>query len=137
MDENALPKPRMPRIKNFPFLGPVGVMLSSCIMTPERISRSTRTAHGLVACNFPLQAILLPSPRSAVCIIAMSAERREIGAAARSRLSPPNCPQFFFEQGQPSILEPHYDPNEVQSTLPKKEARDRGVTRGIWTSLEL
>jgi hypothetical protein len=29
MDENALPKPRMPRIKNFPFLGPVGVMLSS------------------------------------------------------------------------------------------------------------
>jgi putative transposase len=24
---------------------------------PERISRSTRTAHGLVACNFPPQAI--------------------------------------------------------------------------------
>ena len=68
------------------------------IMTPERISRSTRTAHGLVAYNFPLQAILLPSPRSAVCIIAMSVEPREIGEAAR--LSPPNCLQFIFEQGQ-------------------------------------
>ena len=54
------------------------------IMTPERISRSTRTAHGLVACNFPPQAILLPSPRSAVCIIAMSVEPREIGEATRS-----------------------------------------------------
>jgi hypothetical protein len=45
------------------------------IMTPERISRSTRTAHGLVACNFPPQAILLPSPRSAVCIIRRPSRR--------------------------------------------------------------
>ena len=44
------------------------------IMTPEHISRSTRTAHGLVACNFPPSATLLPSPRSAVCIIATSVE---------------------------------------------------------------
>jgi transposase InsO family protein len=48
------------------------------IMTPEHISRSTRTAHDLVACNFPPQAILLHSPRSAVCIIAMSVEPREL-----------------------------------------------------------
>ncbi len=48
-----------------------------------RISRSTRTAHGLVAWDFPPQAIL-PSPRSAVCIIAMSVEPREIGEAVRS-----------------------------------------------------
>src|SRR6478609_7787529 len=45
------------------------------IMTPERISRSTRTAHGLVACNFPPQAILLPSPRSAVYIIRRPSRR--------------------------------------------------------------
>ena len=100
MDENPLPKPWMPRIKNFSFLGPVGVMLSSCIMTPERISRSTRTAHCLVACNFPPPVTLLPSPGSAVCIIAMSVEPHETGEAAGSSLSPPNCPEFIFEQGQ-------------------------------------
>src|SRR5438105_2569192 len=49
------------------------------IITPERISRSKRTALGLVAYNFPRQAILLPSRRSAVCIIAISVEPREIG----------------------------------------------------------
>jgi len=70
------------RVENFSFLGPVGVMLSSCIMTPEPISHSTRTAHDLVVYNCPSQAILLPSPRSAVCIIAMSVEPREIGEAA-------------------------------------------------------
>jgi hypothetical protein len=48
------------------------VLSFNIIMTPERISRSTRTAHGPVACNFPPRAKLLPSPRSAVCIIAMS-----------------------------------------------------------------
>jgi hypothetical protein len=32
----------------------------------------------------------------------MSVELREIGEAARSRLSPPDCPQFIFEQGQES-----------------------------------
>jgi hypothetical protein len=33
-------KPRMPGIKNFSFLGPVGVMLSSCTMThPEQVTR--------------------------------------------------------------------------------------------------
>src|SRR5260370_26101063 len=67
-------------------------------MTPERISRSTRIAHGLVACNFPPQAILLPSPRSAVCIIARRVVPRGIGGTLR--MSPPNCPQFIFEQGQ-------------------------------------
>jgi hypothetical protein len=35
-------------------------------------------------CNFPPQAILLPSPRSAVCIIAMSAALREIGGGYAS-----------------------------------------------------
>ena len=97
MDENALPKPRMPQIKNFPFLGPVGVMLSSCIMTPERIFRSTRIAHGLVRYSHPPQAITLsPSRRSGACIIAMSVEPREMGEAARSYLSPLDCPQFIF-----------------------------------------
>jgi hypothetical protein len=32
MYEHRLAKPRMPGIKNVPFLGPVGVMLSSCTM---------------------------------------------------------------------------------------------------------
>jgi hypothetical protein len=57
-------------------------LLYNIIMTPEPISHSTRTAHGLVVYNCPPQAILLPSPRSAVCIIAMSVEPREIGEAA-------------------------------------------------------
>jgi hypothetical protein len=30
----------------------------------------------------------------------MSVVPREIGAAARSAMSPPNSPQFIFEQGQ-------------------------------------
>jgi len=84
MDENALPKPRMPQIKNFPFLGPVGVMLSSCIMTPERIFRSARTARGLVPYNLPRPATSLPSRRLAVYIIAMSVAPREMGEAAPS-----------------------------------------------------
>ena len=47
MYEHRPAKPRMPGIKNFPFLGPVGVMLSSCIMRCEltfRLER-TRPAH--------------------------------------------------------------------------------------------
>jgi hypothetical protein len=68
------------------------------IMTPERISRSTRTAHGLVACNFPPQVILLPSPRSVVCIIAMSVESREIGEAARSACPRPIALNSFLGQ---------------------------------------
>jgi hypothetical protein len=46
------------------------------IMTPEHISRSTRTAHGPVACNFPRQATLLPSRRWEVSITAMSVAAR-------------------------------------------------------------
>jgi len=93
MDENALPKPRMPQIKNFPFLGPVGVMLSSCIMTPERIFRSTRIVHDLVPYSHPSKAITsLPSPRSAACIIAMSVELRKMGEVARG----PHSPQIEF-----------------------------------------
>ena len=104
MHENALPKPRMPPIKNFPFLGPVGVMLSSCIMTPERIFRSTRIAHGLVLYSYPPQAITsLRSRRWAGCIIAMSVELHKMGEAA---LRPsPNRAKLIFEQGQvpPSV----------------------------------
>ena len=36
MYEHRPAKPRMPGIKNFPFLGPVGVMLSSCTMRAAR-----------------------------------------------------------------------------------------------------
>ena len=39
MYEHRPAKPRMPGIKNFPFLGPVGVMLSSCTI------RRARTWH--------------------------------------------------------------------------------------------
>jgi Homeodomain-like domain len=66
-----------------------GICAASCraifniIITPEPISRSTRTALGLVACNFPPQATLLPSRRWAVSIIAMSVEPRNIGEATR------------------------------------------------------
>ncbi len=43
MYEHRPAKPRMPGIKNFPFLGPVGVMLSSCIMRCGRTFRLART----------------------------------------------------------------------------------------------
>jgi len=43
MYEHRPAKPRMPGIKNFPFLGPVGVMLSSCIMRCELTFRLGRT----------------------------------------------------------------------------------------------
>jgi len=36
MYEHRPAKPRMPGIKNFPFLGPVGVMLSSCTIRSVR-----------------------------------------------------------------------------------------------------
>ena len=44
------------------------------IMTPERISRSARTARDLVPYSFPLPATSLPSRKLAVCTIAMSVE---------------------------------------------------------------
>ena len=43
MYEHRPAKPRMPGIKNFPFLGPVGVMLSSCIMRCGPTFRLART----------------------------------------------------------------------------------------------
>src|SRR5437016_6633663 len=39
------------------------------ITTPERISRSARTARGRVAYSFPRPAISLPSPRLGACTI--------------------------------------------------------------------
>jgi len=42
MYEHRPAKPRMPGIKNFPFLGPVGVMLSSCTITRARTWRWAR-----------------------------------------------------------------------------------------------
>jgi len=91
MDENALPKPRMPQIKNFPFLGPVGVMLSSCTIAPEHISHWARTARGPVPYSYPSQALtLLPSRRLAACIIAMSVELRKMGEVARCGLYRPS-----------------------------------------------
>jgi hypothetical protein len=68
------------------------------IMTPERISRSTRTAHGLVAYTFPSRATLLPSRSSAVCIIAMSVEPREIGEAVRSACPHPIAGNLFLSK---------------------------------------
>jgi len=97
MDENALPKPRMPQIKNFPFLGPVGVMLSSCIMTPERIFRSARTARGPVPYSYPSQALtLLPSRRLAACIIAMSVELRKWARWHGAAYTGPHSRQIEF-----------------------------------------
>jgi hypothetical protein len=53
------------------------------IMTPERISRSTRIVQGLVLCSYPARAItLLPSRRLAACVIAMNVEPRKIGPHA-------------------------------------------------------
>ena len=67
------------------------------IIRRERIFRSTRTVHGLVLYSDPPQAItLLPSRRSAACIIAMSVEPRKIGEAARSRLSRHQSRQIEF-----------------------------------------
>ena len=68
-------------------------------MTPERIFRSARTAHGLVPYSLPPPATLLPSRRSAVCIIAMSVEPREMGEAARSLVPALNRAKLNFEQG--------------------------------------
>jgi len=42
MYEHRPAKPRMPGIKNFPFLGPVGVMLSSCTIKCARTWRWAR-----------------------------------------------------------------------------------------------
>ena len=42
MYEHRPAKPRMPGIKNFPFLGPVGVMLSSCTTSRARTWRWRR-----------------------------------------------------------------------------------------------
>jgi len=86
MDENALPKPRMPQIKNFPFLGPVGVMLSSCIMTPERIFRSARTARGLVPIQSPSDGNIIAFPEVGGLHHRMSVAPREMGKAAPSYL---------------------------------------------------
>jgi hypothetical protein len=58
-------------------------------------ARTHLSLNGLVACNFPLQAILLPSPRSAGCIIAMSVEPREI-ARWHASLVPTRLPSIHF-----------------------------------------
>jgi hypothetical protein len=65
----------------------------------RRISRSTRTAHGLVAYTFPPRATLLPSRSSAVCIHRYERRAAWDWRGCTLRLSPPNCPQFIFEQG--------------------------------------
>jgi hypothetical protein len=44
VNEDLPAKPRMPGIKDFPLFGPVGVMLSSCIMSPEPTGRWTKIA---------------------------------------------------------------------------------------------
>ena len=67
------------------------------ITTPERISRSTRTVHGLASYKLPRPATSLPSQRLAACIIAMSAEPPEGGPMFAY---PSNCRQDNFEQGQ-------------------------------------
>ncbi len=52
MYEHRPAKPRMPGIKNFPFLGPVGVMLSSCTMRRGRIYADSVGAASLI-CSIP------------------------------------------------------------------------------------
>jgi hypothetical protein len=63
-------------------------------------ARTHLSLNGLVACNFPLQAILLPSPRSAGCIIAMSVEPREI-ARWHASLVPTRLPSIHFRRHKP------------------------------------
>ena len=63
----------------------------------ETLFRSTTIAHGLVRHRSPPTAITLsPSRRWAACIIAMSAERREIGKAARYYLFPTKLSSIHF-----------------------------------------
>ena len=59
MNEHHTPKPRMPGIKNFPFLGPVGVMLSSCTM------RHVHTYHCTKMRRY--RALSKPLVASSVC----------------------------------------------------------------------
>ena len=47
MHENAPTKPSMPGVENFSFLGPVGVMLSSCTIWRERTGHWTRMRRSL------------------------------------------------------------------------------------------
>ena len=68
------------------------------ITTPERISRSARTARGRVAYSFPPAAKSLPSPRLGACIIATSVEPLK-GKPACSWSTPSNCNHVDFEQG--------------------------------------
>jgi hypothetical protein len=63
------------------------------IMTPERISRSARTARGPAPYSLPRPATSLPSRKLAVCTIAMSVELLRLHGSARTRLR-------HFEQGQ-------------------------------------
>src|ERR1019366_8261345 len=45
--EHPKAEPWMPRIKYFPFVGPVGVMLSSCTMTSERTGHWVKMRRSL------------------------------------------------------------------------------------------
>jgi hypothetical protein len=58
------------------------------ITTPERTSRSARTARGRVAYNLLPQATSLPSLKLAACIIAMSVEPLRGGLHAHARTLP-------------------------------------------------
>jgi hypothetical protein len=53
-NEHDTAKPRMPGIKNFPFLDPVGVMLSSCTTRLVRTYRCTRTRRSRVPFRLPV-----------------------------------------------------------------------------------
>jgi hypothetical protein len=47
MNEHHAAEPWMPGIKNFPFLGPVGVMLPSCTMDSGSTTHSAKTRHSI------------------------------------------------------------------------------------------
>jgi hypothetical protein len=59
----------------------------------------------------------LPSPRSAVCIIAMSVEPREIGAAARSACPHPIAPNSFLskDRSKPELWPSHVRSHRMQT----------------------
>jgi len=66
-------------------------------MTPERISRSARTAHDLVPCSLAPPARLSLFPKWVAYIIGTSAARREVNTHSAPH-------KFIFEQGQEMLI---------------------------------
>ena len=103
MYEHRPAKPRMPGIKNFPFLGPVGVMLSSCTMRRARMFRSgrTRPADGQSNNSETLSPIQSLADYTIDTLESSFRKRQELKAQSSIRKSSPRaCAAAPLDAGQ-------------------------------------